>query len=183
MPEVLGGTPRLLVNSPAAIAGTYAVGTADFGPALSSPGVTGDVVLGVDSGGLGDTLGCSPISNVVAGKFALVDRGVCGFTVKVKNAQNAGAIGVIVANNAAGAAPGLGGADATIIIPSAGISQASGVLIKATLAGNTVNATLGLDANVLAGADAQGRALMYTPAPFQGDRACRIGTPLRPGTS
>ena len=30
----------------------------------------------------------------MAGKIALVDRGTCGFAVKVKNAQNAGAIGV-----------------------------------------------------------------------------------------
>ncbi|MDR7135303.1 hypothetical protein J2X06_002512 [Lysobacter niastensis] len=168
VPEVLSGTPRLLVNSPAAIAGTYAVGTADFGPALSASGLAGDVVLGVDSGGGGLTDGCAPISNVVAGKIALVDRGVCTFTIKVKNAQNAGAIGVLVADNVAAPVTGLGGADATITIPSVRISLASGNVIKAALAGNTVNATLGVDTNVRAGADAQDRALMYTPAIFAG---------------
>ena len=45
----------------------------------------------------------------VTGKIAIIDRGACGFAVKAKNAQNAGAFGVIIANNAAGAAPGLGG--------------------------------------------------------------------------
>jgi len=38
----------------------------------------------------------------VAGNIALVDRGTCGFIVKVKNAQNAGAIGVLVADNVPG---------------------------------------------------------------------------------
>ena len=43
----------------------------------------------------------------IAGKIALVDRGICGFTIKVKNAQNAGAIGVVVANNVGGRPSGM----------------------------------------------------------------------------
>ena len=39
------------------------------------------------------------------------------FTVKVKNAQNAGAIGVVVGNNADVVA-GMSGVDATITIPA-----------------------------------------------------------------
>jgi hypothetical protein len=35
----------------------------------------------------------------VAGKIALVDRGLCGFIVKLKNAQDAGAAAVLVADN------------------------------------------------------------------------------------
>jgi hypothetical protein len=31
----------------------------------------------------------------------LINRGICGFVVKVKNAQNAGAIGVLIADNVA----------------------------------------------------------------------------------
>ena len=38
----------------------------------------------------------------LTGQIALVTRGTCTFVVKVKNCQNAGAIGVIVADNAAG---------------------------------------------------------------------------------
>ena len=50
-------------------------------------------------------------------KIALIDRGTCGFTIKVKNAQDAGAIAVIVADNIAGSPPApMGGADATITI-------------------------------------------------------------------
>ena len=44
VPLVLSaGVPRLLVTQPSTVAGTYEVGTASFGPVLSSPGVTGEV--------------------------------------------------------------------------------------------------------------------------------------------
>ena len=173
VPAVLSpGTPLLNVTSPPSISGVYAVGTASFGPPLASPGVTGSVVQALDpADGAGPltTDACSPLTNgpAVAGNIALVDRGTCGFVVKVKNAQNAGAIGVLVADNVAGAPPaGLGGADPTITIPSVRISLADGNTIKANL-GLGVSATLGVDLSVLAGADPVGRALLYTPNPVQ----------------
>jgi len=173
VPAVLSpGTPLLRVNSPPAIAGVYQVGTASFGPPLASPGVTGNVVQALDpANAAGPTTfdACSPLTNAaaVAGNIALVDRGTCTFVVKVKNAQNAGAIGVVVADNAAGAPPaGLGGADPTITIPSVRITLADGNTIKANLASG-VNATLGVDLAVYAGADPYGRALLYTPNPVQ----------------
>ena len=104
----------------------------------------------------------------MAGQIALVDRGTCGFIVKVKNAQNAGAIAVLVADNVAGAPPaGLGGADPTIVIPSARISLDDGNKIKAALSGGSVNVTLGVDPTVRSGADRAGRALLFTPVPVQ----------------
>ena len=173
VPAVLSpGTPLLRVNSPPAIAGVYQVGTASFGPPLASPGVTGNVVQALDpANAAGPTTfdACSPLTNAaaVAGNIALVDRATCTFVVKVKNAQNAGAIGVVVADNAAGAPPaGLGGADPTITIPSVRITLADGNTIKANLASG-VNATLGVDLAVYAGADPYGRALLYTPNPVQ----------------
>ena len=49
VPDVLGfGLPQVVVNSPAAIAGNFAAGPASFGAPLASPGVTGNVVLGLD---------------------------------------------------------------------------------------------------------------------------------------
>ena len=46
----------------------------------------------------------------VNGKIAFVDRGTCTFVTKVKNAQAAGAIAVLVADTAAGCPPaGMGG--------------------------------------------------------------------------
>ena len=175
VPAVLRlGTPLLRVLAPASIAGVYSVGAAAFGPALSAPGITAATVVGVDASnaaGPSTTDACTPLTNAaaVAGKFALVDRGTCGFVVKVKNAQNAGAIGVIVADNVAGGPPaGLGGADATIVIPSVRITLADGTAIKARLAaGDVVSATLGVDPSVRAGADAAGFALLNTPNPVQ----------------
>jgi hypothetical protein len=134
--------PILTINSPAAIAGDYAAGSASFGPPLSSPGLTGNVVL-ADDGVSVNSNACEPLINgaAIAGNIALVDRGVCGFVVKVKNAQNAGATGVIVADNVAGAVAGMAGADPTITIPSLRVTLATGNLIKGQLASG-VNATL-----------------------------------------
>lgn len=177
MPLVLSqGTPLLNVTAPAKVAGAYQVGTASFGPQLSSPGVSGELMPVVDTApNLG--LACNPLSaaNALAvnGKVALVDRGVCTFTIKVKNAQNAGAIAVLVADNVAGAPPsGLGGADPTITIPSVRISLADGNTLKTALATRSrihsgVFVTLGVDLSVRAGADSAGRVLLFTPNPFQ----------------
>jgi hypothetical protein len=68
-----------------------------------------------------------------AAKIALIDRGVCTFAAKVKKAQDAGALTVIVANNIAGAPIAMGGADPTIAIPSVMISLDDGTLFKANL--------------------------------------------------
>ena len=172
VPAVLAaGTPLLRVTAPASIAADYQVGPASFGSPLANPGISGEVVLALDAAnasGPSTSDACTAITNPasVAGRIALVDRGTCGFVVKVKNAQNAGAIAVLVADNVAGGPPaGLGGADPTIIIPSVRITLADGNTIKAALTGGSVTATLALDPAVRAGADRAGRALLYTPNP------------------
>jgi PA domain-containing protein len=163
--RLLGPKPNLHVNSPAAVVGDYEVGAASFGPALNTTGVTGDVVLANDGTGI-VTNACEPLINVVAGKIVLMDRGGCAFTIKVKNAQNAGAIAAIVADSAAGCPPaGLGGADGTITIPSVRITQPDGVLLKANLVGQ--NATLILDTTKKAGTHVSGRVKLYAPNPYQ----------------
>lgn len=172
-PGVLSpGVPLMRVNAPAGIAGAYDVGRAQFGAPLTATGVTGNVVQGLDAAnaaGPSVTDACTALTNAaaVAGNIALVDRGTCGFIVKVKNAQDAGAIAVIVADNAAGAPPpDLGGVDPTITIPSVRITLADGNTLKANLAG--LNASLLLDLSVLAGTDpVGGRVLLYTPNPLQ----------------
>jgi hypothetical protein len=78
-----------------------------------------------------------------------------------------GAIAVIIANNAAGPAPGLGGTDpGGLTIPTISISQADGTAIKAQLAGG-VNVTLRLNAPQLAGADGSNRVKLYAPNPYE----------------
>ena len=79
----------------------------------------------------------------VAGKIALVDRGLCGFIVKLKNAQDAGAAAVLVADNVPdNPPPGLGGSDPTITIPSARVLQATGNTLKAAISPVTVTLVL-----------------------------------------
>ena len=179
VPNVLSlGTPLLNISGPNAgpTAGMYQIGNASFGPALTAGGVSGQLMPVVaQPGGTGP--GCEPFNatnaRAVAGNIALIDRGVCGFTIKVKNAQNAGAIGVVIADNAAGSPTGLGGTDATITIPSVRITLADGNALKARLATRSrtasgVIAKLFIDTSQYAGADRQGRMTLYTPNPFIG---------------
>jgi hypothetical protein len=177
LPGVLQlGTPLLTVALPPSVAGTYLVGTASFGPVLSAPGVTAEVMPVVDQAN-GTGLACNPLSAAnaaaVNGKLAVIDRGTCTFVVKVKNAQNAGAVGVIIADNTPGTPPaGLGGTDPTITIPSVRITLPDGIKLKTALANRSrlhsgMFANLGLNLAVRAGADSAGRMLMYAPNPYQ----------------
>jgi hypothetical protein len=170
------GTPILTVLTPASVAGAYQVGTASFGPPLTSPGLTGEVMPVVDTPpDLG--LACTPLSVInaraVRGKIALVDRGVCAFVVKARNVQDAGAIGLIVADNVAGAPPpGLGGSDPGIFIPGVRITLEDGRALKQAIARRTrthsgLFANLGVNLAVRAGTDLLGRVLMYAPRPNQ----------------
>jgi hypothetical protein len=178
VPQVLRGTPRLTISGPAAgaTAGSYLIGTASFGPPLNAPGISADVMQVSNGGANGD--GCLPFSpadkTAVTGNIALINRGVCGFVVKVKNAQLAGAVGVIIADNAAGSPPpDLGGTDATITIPAVRITLGDATTLRTALTKRSrtksgVIATLDANTAVLAGADALKRIKMYTPNPFQG---------------
>jgi len=163
--QYLGPGPNLRVNTPAAAAGNYEVGEADFGPPLNQTGVTGNVVLANDGVGVTSNA-CEPIINVVSGKIVIIDRGGCTFVTKVKNAQNAGAIGVVVADSVAGCPPaGMGGSDPTITIPSVRVTQADGTKLKANITG--MNVTMSIDPTIHAGTGAGGRVLMYAANPFQ----------------
>jgi PA domain len=177
VPHVLSfGRPELTFNTPPVLGSPVRVGTASFGPALTAGGVTGDVVLGLDgstdpapTGTVTDA--CQPLTNAaaVAGHIALVDRGTCTFVVKVANAQAAGAIAVLVADNVAGDPPaGLVGVDPTIAIPAVRITLADGNAIKAQLAlATTVNVTLALDLTRRAGADPNDRPQLFATNPVQ----------------
>jgi Calx-beta domain/PA domain len=161
-PNVLVGAPTLRINSPPIIARDYAFGTADFGPPLSSPGITANVAqaLPVD--------GCAPIGGSVSGKIAFIDRGNCNFVVKTKNAQNAGAIGVIIGNVSTSLnpdiAPGMTGVDPTITISTVSLALNDANDIRAQI-GSPINASMFLDPNAISGADSAHRAKMYAPNP------------------
>jgi hypothetical protein len=147
-----GGSPRMQVYrwtsgvtlakvaAPATIAGTKPSGSAAFGAQTFD--FTNVVVLALDEAnatGPTTTDGCTPYTNpaAVAGKIAAVDRGVCTFLVKAKNAQAAGATGVVVINNVAPGTSNMSGDDATVTIPAVLISLADGNAIKAQIAAGT----------------------------------------------
>jgi len=175
-PGVLSGAPVLTVSGAAAgtAAGNYDIGRASFGARLSASGVAGDIMpVNPDAPGVE---GCAPFSALnrlaVSGNIALISRGSCGFVIKAKNAQDAGAIGVIIQDNAPAAAPpGLGGTDDTITIPTVSVTQAVGIKIRSALAKRSRNksgviANLTTDPTRISGLDG-GYVQLYSPNPFQ----------------
>lgn len=132
---------RLRYNSPATfISRKPNTKGASFGPILTAEGITGDISATTP------TDGCSAITEDLTGKIALIQRGTCGFVVKVKNAQLKGATAAIVYN--APASPAIvtmGGTDATITIPSILIENAEGQAIVNQLSTSNVNATVADD--------------------------------------
>ena len=85
--------------------------------------------------------------------------------------QNAGAKGMVVADNAPGPLIGLGGSDPEITIPAVRVTQETGAALKVVLAKRTrtssgVISTLGVDPERLAGTDRQRRIRLYTPVEY-----------------
>jgi hypothetical protein len=178
VPNVLiFGSPGVTAHTPAALAGPFQFGTAAFGPLIGNPNVTAPVIDAVDAVEVGGTAtdGCSPFINAaaVAGKIVLIERGLCGFAQKARNASLAGAAAVIIYNNAANANVGPPGmADdgingAFVTIPSVSVRRADGLNIVANIAAG-VTATIGVDLSIRAGADAANRARVFAPFPVAG---------------
>src|SRR5881396_2991726 len=76
---------------------------------------------------------CTSVDPGASGKLAIVDRGTCTFSTKVRNAIAAGAVGVLVINNVAGdptamAKDGLGGDD----LPAVMIGLNDGAALRAS---------------------------------------------------
>ncbi len=131
----------LNVNSPGSIAGPYSTESAQFG--ATTYNINGNLVI-VNDGSATPNEGCGALVNggAINGNIALVDRGTCEFGLKCLNAQNAGAVAVIVCNNVGGSpiamSPGADGASVTI--PAVMISQSECEIIRAQIP--TVNVTL-----------------------------------------
>lgn len=174
-PSVLDrGAPELLLVGPG-LNRPVMIGTADFGRQISR----GDVLFGrvgrvIDQpNGLG--LACAPLSMAnaaaVRGRVALIDRGNCAVTTKVRNAQAAGATAVLIVDFVPGLPPAdLSGVDPSITIPALRIAPDDGNAVKAALASGSnpfVGALLYANVARLAGADLFGRVLMYTPNPVE----------------
>lgn len=165
--KILGPTPFLRTAS-----GTLRIGNASFGPSIPIAGLNGSVVPALDDAntdGPSTTDGCTAFTNAsaVIGRIALVDRGTCKFVVKAKNAQDAGAIALIVVDNvAATSPPGLGGDDPSITIPVVSVTKSDGDALRAQTPGASV--LLGADPQHLAGEDDSGFVKLFAPGSLQG---------------
>ena len=87
------------------------------------------------------------LAAAVKGNIALIDRGQVNFNDKVKRAQAAGAIGVVVANNKEGAAISMGTTD-KFTIPAIMIKLADGQKTKAAMKTNDVTLDFKTDAKI-----------------------------------
>jgi minor extracellular serine protease Vpr len=107
-------------------------------------------------------IACTSVSSSASGKLAIVNRGTCTFSAKVRNAIAAGAVGVVVVNNVAGdptamATDGLGGDN----LPAVMIGLKEGAALRAS-GSTTASATDVLqdivtnNADILAGFSSQG---------------------------
>ena len=134
-----------LTNSPSSLAGYKESLEGSFSTQnrlIDKGPVTGNVAV-YNSSDSGDNMGCTALSGTpLSGAIALVDRGGCNFTDKVKNAELAGAIAVIVINRS-DTIIGMGGTDNSITIPAVLVGLTTGNAIRAALQnGQTVNVTL-----------------------------------------
>jgi extracellular elastinolytic metalloproteinase len=123
------------VVSPASIAGSYPATEAAWARKLTSEPVVGKLVVGQGTVGSPQE-GCGTLTNTTAivGNIAVAYRGTCPFTEKVEAAQLAGAIAVIIINNAPGDPIAMGGTPTMpITIPAVMISQEAGALIRARI--------------------------------------------------
>ena len=131
------------VNFPDFLAGNYEVNPANgWGGEVTSEPITGNIEH-VDDGTINGHLGCEDLTNDLFGKIALVSRGTCEFGLKSLNAQNAGAIAVIIYNNVNGIVTmGAGEDGANVSIPSVFIDKIDGELLRDNLfSGEIIEAT------------------------------------------
>lgn len=160
------------VTQPSPVARNFPYGTAAFGASVFSTPMSGRIVQAADEANTaGPTTadGCTAFTNAasVNGNIALIDRGVCPFVDKARNAQAAGAIGVIIADNRASCVPpGMAGTDANILIPVISVSQNDGAALRAQ--SEEVRGMLRLDPSRLSGGTDQGYVQLYAPCEIAG---------------
>jgi minor extracellular serine protease Vpr len=161
------GPGHYTIESPGSAARALTAGASTVGHIIATPitvdgitaaGVTGDfatvtsdltaplaVLTGAPTNAAtGLSIACDPISTNLTGMIALLSRGVCTFSTKIRNAQNAGAVAVLVSNNVAGdgIAMGQDGTPNQPTIPAYNVSINDGLALKLHNGGaTTISAT------------------------------------------
>ena len=134
MQMYLWNSSTFTVTAPSTVLGSYSAPVAAFGAQVYD--ISGQVII-VNDGSANPTLGCNSLVNApqIAGKIALIDRGSCEFGLKCLNAQNAGAIAVIVCNNVSGSPISMsaGAVGNQVTIPCVMISQANCNTLRVTI--------------------------------------------------
>ncbi len=143
----LGAQPYFSFNGPSSVSGTTipSIGLGYFGTPLWKQSVTGDVAISP----ILDACTALPAGSLT-GKIGIAQRGTCNFILKVKNIENAGAIGAIIYNSPDAATnPGeaisnmSGDGTTPVSIPSVFLPQSRGEAINTLInGGQTVNVTL-----------------------------------------
>ncbi len=88
--------------------------------------------------------GCNPLINNLTGKIAVIYRNTCEFGAKALNAQNAGAVGVIIINrDPAVVSMGAGASGVNVTIPVVMIQNTDGLLITNEMLNGPVVMLLG----------------------------------------
>lgn len=123
----------VVIDSPLNIYGKIVAVHSAISPTLLAP-LRSELVL-VNDGSSYPTQGCSPYINgaQVNGKIALIDRGICNLNEKILNAQNAGAIAMLVCSVDDNAPTVMGGSSLGVGIPVINISKSEGDKIKSQL--------------------------------------------------
>lgn len=145
--------------SPQNIVGNYNFTWAQPGsgwgcPDFNIPGTfVEDTLMVVDDGSTGlnaqgnpiSAEGCNPLINDLTGKIAVIFRNTCEFGAKAMNAQNAGAVGVIIVNRNPGEviAMGAGAQGANVTIPVVMLDITDGLNIIAEMGNGPVVMFLG----------------------------------------
>ena len=164
-----GAPPAEFVQiiSPASIAGGRQATSNVFEgtdriPVPSAPnGIAADLVLYTNvpvNAGQSTSSACAAATNPfeLSGKYALIKRGGCFFSMKVKNAQDAGAIGVIVMDSIVANPQRLNMSSTGILgitIPAVFITKEIGDALIAEMANGPINMKLEVPANLYLYAD------------------------------
>jgi len=161
VPHFIGAAVTAGGASVAAAIGDFAIVSADLKATLA---------VVVDNGDL--SRACSALSVDLTGKIALISRGTCSFSTKIRDAQAAGAVAAIVVNNVVGdpIAMGQDGTTNQPTIPAymIGIADA-GTLLAADGTAVTIGAALKYfqtaNADIMAGFSSQGPTLDFRIKP------------------